>query len=42
MLDNCVVDQTCLKVIPTETWDLCPLCFKKIENQGQVSGMCLY
>ncbi len=39
MLDNRVVDQTCLKVIPTETWDLCLLRFKKNENQGQVSGM---
>ncbi len=29
MLDNCVVDQTCLKVLPTETWDLLLLCFKK-------------
>ncbi len=28
MLDNCVVDQTYLKVFPTETLDLCLLCFK--------------
>ncbi len=42
MLDNRVVDQTCLKVIPTETWDLCLLRLKKNENQGQVSGMYIY
>ncbi len=42
MLDNHVVDQTYLKVFPTETLDLCLLCFKKIENQDQVSGMYIY
>ncbi len=41
MLDN-HVDQTYLKVFPTETWDSCLLCFKKIENQDQVSGMYIY
>ncbi len=28
MLDNCVVDQTYLIVIPIETWDLCLIMFK--------------
>ncbi len=41
MLDNLVVDQTYLKVLPTETWDLCPLYFTNFANQGQVSGMCV-
>ncbi len=44
MLDNCVVDQTCLKVLPTETWDLCLLCFKnvkiKVKFQGRIYIKC--
>ncbi len=41
MLDNRVVDQTCLKVLPTETWDLCLLCFKKNKIKIKFQG-CIY
>ncbi len=45
MLDNHVVDQTYLKVLPTETWDLCLLCLKnklkiKIKFQGCIYIKC--
>ncbi len=41
MLDNRVVDQTCLKVLPTETWDLCLLCFKNVKIKVKFQG-CIY
>ncbi len=42
MLDNRVVDQT-FKSSSYRNMGFVPIMFlKKIENQGQVSGMCIY